>query len=98
MTPAKRVEAAPRQVLDDLARLDAVSFDSDGLLLVGRRHQRDNNSWMHNTARLTKGRARHQLLMHPDDLVRARRSSTGPSSASPRRSARSRSRCRPART
>ena len=23
---------------------------------------------MHNTPRLTKGRARHQLLMHPDDL------------------------------
>ena len=45
---------------------------ADGLLLVGRRHQRDNNSWMHNTARLTKGRARHQLLMHPDDLADAR--------------------------
>jgi anaerobic selenocysteine-containing dehydrogenase len=24
---------------------------------------------MHNTARLTKGRARHQLYMHPDDLA-----------------------------
>ena len=24
---------------------------------------------MHNTPRLTKGRARHQLLMHPDDLA-----------------------------
>ena len=42
---------------------------ADGLLLVGRRHQRDNNSWMHNTPRLTKGRARHQLCMHPDDLA-----------------------------
>ena len=69
MTPEKRIDAAPRQVLDDLSRLDAVSFDSDGLVLVGRRHQRDNNSWMHNTARLTKGRARHQLFMHPDDLA-----------------------------
>src|SRR4029078_6215864 len=69
MTPEKRIDAAPRQVLDDLSRVDAVSFDSDGLVLVGRRHQRDNNSWMHNTARLTKGRARHQLFMHPDDLA-----------------------------
>ena len=25
---------------------------------------------MHNSERLTKGRARHQLLMHPDDLAR----------------------------
>ena len=37
-------------------------------MLVGRRHQRDNNSWMHNTQRLTGGRPRHHLLMHPDDL------------------------------
>jgi len=42
---------------------------SDDLLLIGRRHQRDNNSWMHNTDRLTRGRPRHQLLMHPDDLA-----------------------------
>ena len=33
--------------------------DSNGdLLLIGRRHQRDNNSWMHNTERLTR-RASH---------------------------------------
>ena len=68
MTPGKRIDAAPRQVLDDLARLSAVDVH-DGLLLVGRRHQRDNNSWMHNAPRLTKGRPRHQLFMHPDDLA-----------------------------
>ena len=39
------------------------------LVLIGRRHQRDNNSWMHNTERLTRGKPRHQLLMHPDDLA-----------------------------
>jgi anaerobic selenocysteine-containing dehydrogenase len=38
-------------------------------VLIGRRHQQDNNSWLHNTERLTKGRTRHQLLMHPDDLA-----------------------------
>jgi anaerobic selenocysteine-containing dehydrogenase len=64
-----RIHAAPRQVLDDVARLDAVTIAPEGLLLVGRRHQRDNNSWMHNTPRLTKGKARHQLYMHPADLV-----------------------------
>ncbi|MGH3332811.1 MAG: molybdopterin dinucleotide binding domain-containing protein, partial [Nocardioidaceae bacterium] len=33
------------------------------------RHQRDCNSWMHNTQRLTRGKARHHLLMHPADLA-----------------------------
>ena len=64
-----RVHAAPRQVRDDLARLDAAPVATDGLVLVGRRHQRDNNSWMHNPPRLTKGWPRHQLYMHPADLA-----------------------------
>ncbi len=66
---AHRIDAAPDLVLDDLARLHDVPLpDPDDLLLIGRRHQRDCNSWMHNSVRLTKGRPRHQLLMHPDDL------------------------------
>jgi len=68
-TEDRRIHAAPRQVLDDVARLDAVTVAPEGLLLVGRRHQRDNNSWMHNTPRLTKGKPRHQLYMHPADLA-----------------------------
>ncbi|HEX6248139.1 MAG TPA: molybdopterin-dependent oxidoreductase [Nocardioidaceae bacterium] len=68
-TPDKRIRLAPRLLLDDLARLDAAATADDGLLLIGRRHQRDCNSWMHNTERLTKGRRRHHLLMHPDDLA-----------------------------
>ena len=50
------------------ATLAAPAEDGE-LLLIGRRHQRDNNSWMHNAARLTRGKPRHQLLMHPDDLA-----------------------------
>jgi anaerobic selenocysteine-containing dehydrogenase len=76
-TPGHRVQAAPELVLRDLPRLSghldtlaAEDLDGTGLVLIGRRHQRDNNSWMHNTTRLTKGRARHQLYMHPDDLRR----------------------------
>ena len=68
-TEDRRIHAAPQQVLDDVARLDAVTLAPEGLLLVGRRHQRDNNSWMHNTPRLTRGKARHQLYMHPADLA-----------------------------
>ena len=56
-------------MLGDLDRLRAVvAPGADDLLLIGRRHQRDNNSWMHNSERLTRGRARHHLLAHPDDL------------------------------
>lgn len=71
----KVVSLAPAVVTDGLAALRARlpelrhAADGDELLLIGRRHQRDNNSWMHNTERLTRGRPRHQLLMHPDDLA-----------------------------
>ncbi|MGZ6744817.1 MAG: molybdopterin-dependent oxidoreductase [Nocardioides sp.] len=73
-TRDKRIDLAPPLVTGDLDRLRAslAAADlpgEDELLLIGRRHQQDNNSWMHNTARLTRGRPRHQLLMHPDDLA-----------------------------
>lgn len=54
--------------LRDLMRSAAVP-SGDQLLMIGRRHLRSNNSWMHNSARLTKGKPRHQLLAHPDDLL-----------------------------
>jgi len=67
----KRIDLAPEVILGDLPRAAAALLDvaeSDGLLLIGRRHLRSNNSWMHNSARLVKGRPRHQLLMNPADL------------------------------
>ena len=65
-----RIDLAPSLVLDDLARLAAVPAPVEGeLLLIGRRHQQDCNAWMHNVERLTRGRPRHHLLMHPDDLA-----------------------------
>lgn len=70
MTRDKRIDLTPAALTDDLARLrPAMAELSDDLVLIGRRHQKDCNSWMHNTERLTRGRARHQLLMHPDDLA-----------------------------
>jgi len=57
-------------LLDDLQRLARQAPPVPGeLLLIGRRHVRSNNSWMHNFHRLVKGKPRHQLLMHPDDLA-----------------------------
>jgi anaerobic selenocysteine-containing dehydrogenase len=69
-TKDRRIDLVPPLVLADLTRLQQVEDAApDELLLIGRRHQRDCNSWMHNSERLTRGRPRHQLLMHPDDLA-----------------------------
>ncbi len=40
------------------------------LVLIGRRHLRSNNSWMHNSERLVRGKPRCTLLMHPADATR----------------------------
>ncbi|MGQ7956663.1 molybdopterin oxidoreductase family protein [Pseudomonas sp. SP16.1] len=70
-TPSKTVQAAPELLLGDLARFAAqMPPAADQLLLIGRRHVRSNNSWMHNYHRLVKGKPRHQLLMNPTDLAR----------------------------
>ena len=69
-TPNQRIQAAPPEILADLARFAALQAPAaDELLMIGRRHVRSNNSWMHNFHRLVKGKPRHQLLMHPDDLA-----------------------------
>ncbi|MFZ3281472.1 molybdopterin oxidoreductase family protein [Pseudomonas sp.] len=69
-TANQRVQAAPPEILADLARFAALQAPAaDELLMIGRRHVRSNNSWMHNYHRLVKGKPRHQLLMHPDDLA-----------------------------
>ncbi|MGZ8842799.1 MAG: molybdopterin-dependent oxidoreductase [Pyrinomonadaceae bacterium] len=39
------------------------------LLLIGRRQLRSNNSWMHNSERLVKGKPQCTILMHPTDAA-----------------------------
>lgn len=70
-TASGKIECAPDFLIADLARLAAEAPASDplALQLIGRRDPRDNNSWMHNAPRLTKGKPRHQLRMHPSDLA-----------------------------
>ena len=81
-----------------------VHRDGD-LVLVGRRHLRSNNSWMHNVNVLVKGKERCTLQVHPDDATdlglvdggrpRSRRGSASwsPRSRSPTRSAPASSAC-----
>ncbi len=40
------------------------------MLMIGRRHIRSNNSWMHNSQRLVKGKGRCNAMIHPDDAKR----------------------------
>ncbi len=70
-TPEQRINCATPAALADLQRLAAeFSGAADtGLRLIGRRHVRSNNSWMHNFRRLVKGRERCTLLMHPQDMA-----------------------------
>lgn len=71
-TPSGKIELATADIVADLARLVASlgSRDADELLLVGRRHLRSNNSWMHNIGVLVKGKERCTLQVHPDDATR----------------------------
>lgn len=67
-TRSGKVELLPRPLADDLPRLrEALLAKADGLVLIGRRHLRSNNSWMHNVPALTGGTNRCTLHIHPED-------------------------------
>ncbi len=71
-TKSRKIDLMPALFVQDLARLrhdlEAAVPVSDGeMLLIGRRHLRSNNSWMHNYARLMGGKDRCTLLMNPSD-------------------------------
>ncbi|MFF9810382.1 molybdopterin oxidoreductase family protein [Streptomyces coeruleorubidus] len=70
-TRSGKVELLPQPIADDLPRLKrALAERPDGLVLVGRRHLRSNNSWMHNVPALTGGSNRCTLHIHPEDAER----------------------------
>jgi anaerobic selenocysteine-containing dehydrogenase len=58
-------------MLADLERLRASASEDGRLKLIGRRHLRSNNSWMHNSLRLVKGPPRCTMMINPED-ARAR--------------------------
>lgn len=69
-TPSGRIELAPQALIADAARLrDSIGQDADRFVLIGRRHLRSNNSWMHNVPALAGGTNRCTLQMHPDDVA-----------------------------
>ncbi len=71
-TPDKKIHCAPEECLTDLERFkhELVTTNIPDLTLIGRRHVRSNNSWLHNSHRLLKGPDRCTLMIHPDDAVK----------------------------
>lgn len=74
LTENQEINLIPALIIKDLAR---VKENAEQLLaetkdtifdlqLIGRRHLRSNNSWMHNAERLVKGRDRCTLMIHPE--------------------------------
>src|SRR2546427_3197052 len=69
-TPSGAVELAPDPIVADVPRLRAaLARKPNGLVLVGRRDLRSNNSWMHNVENLVRGRERCTMQVHPDDAA-----------------------------
>ncbi len=58
--------------LADLARVQDTFGErkEHEMVLIGRRHVRSNNSWLHNSHRLVKGKPRCVALIHPSDAQR----------------------------
>ncbi|MDA8826652.1 molybdopterin-dependent oxidoreductase [Luminiphilus sp.] len=70
-TPGQRINLAPPAIFGDLARLEQqLGEASEGYRLIGRRHVRDCNSWMHNFTRLVKGPQRCTLQVSSVDAQR----------------------------
>ncbi len=67
----KRIKLNVDFYKSDLERVQA-TFNIDApqpsadILLIGRRHVRSNNSWLHNSQRLVKGKPRCTLMLHPE--------------------------------
>jgi hypothetical protein len=75
-TPSGMIELAPEVLVADVDRLrialeEGSGVDGDGpMVLIGRRHLRSNNSWMHNIEVLVKGKPRCTLHINPVDADR----------------------------
>lgn len=65
----KRINLAPEVLVKDLERLktEEKSADEFPFSLIGRRHLRDCNSWLHNSEVLVKGKNRCMVLINSLD-------------------------------
>jgi anaerobic selenocysteine-containing dehydrogenase len=71
-TPSGKIELAPGTIVADVERLRATlaARRNGGMVLIGRRQLRSNNSWMHNVPNLVRGKDRCTAHVHPEDAAR----------------------------
>jgi len=70
-TKNKKIELTPKRFIEELESVDVLfeSSNSDDypFKLIGRRHLRSNNSWMHNLPMLNGGSRKCTVLINPAD-------------------------------
>ncbi len=68
-TENKRINLAPKVLVKDLERLktEEIKTEDFPFALIGRRHLRDCNSWLHNSEVLVKGKNRCTVLINQTD-------------------------------
>ncbi|NKZ03249.1 molybdopterin dinucleotide binding domain-containing protein [Actinomadura latina] len=71
-TTSGRVELCPSTFAADVDRLHAAlnAPRNGGMVLIGRRHLRSNNSWLHNVPELVRGSNTCTLQLNPGDADR----------------------------
>ena len=70
-TPSGKIELCPAPIVADLDRLaDSLAAAAPGMVLIGRRHLRSNNSWLHNLPHLVRGPDRCTMHVSPADAER----------------------------
>jgi len=70
-TKNKRIELVPALFKNEMKEvsklLEPLSSEKYPFKLIGRRHLRSNNSWMHNLSVLSGGSRKCTVMLHPDD-------------------------------
>ncbi|MFG6199559.1 molybdopterin-dependent oxidoreductase [Nonomuraea sp. JJY05] len=70
-TASGLIELAPPQIVEDVERLRGkLDEDPPEIVLIGRRHLRSNNSWLHNVGPLVGGSNTCTLQINPADVTR----------------------------
>jgi anaerobic selenocysteine-containing dehydrogenase len=71
-TATGKAELAPEPLVADVERLHAAmaAWPNGGLVLIGRRHLRSNNSWMNHLPVLASGPDRCTAQLNPTDAAR----------------------------
>jgi anaerobic selenocysteine-containing dehydrogenase len=69
-TPSGRIDLCPEPIAAEVRRLAETQPPNGSFVVVGRRHLRSNNSWMHNVPSLMKGKQLCTVVVNRFDAQR----------------------------